>query len=120
MQGGKGGKKGGSKGAHGYSELPAKLDSELYQQAEQTGLAVYRALGCTGTARVDMLIDTKTNIVYFNEVNPLYGGLYEHNWRAAGVSSVDLVENLVRLAEERHQNTQRQNTVFNTNYLQQF
>lgn len=122
LQGGKkgGGKKGGVKGAQGYSELPAKLDENLYEKAEQTGLKAYRALGCVGTARIDMLVDSKTGVVYFNEANPLYGGLYVHNWRAAGVSTVDLVQNLVRLAEERWQEKQRQNTVFSTNYLQQF
>lgn len=120
MQGGKGGKKGGAKGAQGYSELPAKLDDELYEKAETIGKRVYKTLGCEGTARVDMLIDVKTSIVYFNEVNPLPGGLYEHNWRAAGVSSVELVNTLVRLAEERWQSQQQKNTVFNTNYLQQF
>ena len=119
MQGGKG-KKGGSKGSQGYSELPAKLDEDLYKKAEEAGLAVYRALGCSGIARVDMLIDSKSGTVYFNEVNPLPGGLYQHNWRAAGMSSVDLVQTLVRLAEERWQNQQQQNTIFNTNYLQQF
>ena len=121
MQGGKkGGKTGGTKGAQGYSELPAKLDKDLYEKAIQTGFDVYKALGCSGTARVDMLIDSKTETVYFNEVNPLYGGLYAHNWRAAGISSVDLVQTLVRLAEERWQREQQQNTVFTTNYLQQF
>ncbi len=120
LQGGKKGSGKGVKGAQGYSELPAKLDEALYKKAEQTGLAAYRALGCGGTARVDMLIDSQTDTVYFNEVNPLYGGLYEHNWRAAGVSSVDLVQTLIRLAEERFQQQQQQNTVFSTNYLQQF
>ena len=121
MQGGKkGGKKGGAKGSQGYSEVPAKLETSLYEKAEQTGLRSYKALGCQGIARVDMLIDSKTRTVYFNEANPLPGGLYEHNWRTAGMSSVELVQTLVRLAEERWQTKQRENTVFNTNYLQQF
>jgi len=121
MQGGKKGTaKGGTKGAQGYSELPAKLNDDLYKKAEDTGVAVYTLLGCSGIARVDMLIDEKTHTVYFNEVNPLPGGLYEHNWRAAGISSVELVQTLVRLAEERWQQKQQQNTVFSTNYLQQF
>lgn len=121
MQGGKKGTgKGGTKGAQGYSEVPAKLDKSLYEEAEQTGLKAYRALGCSGIARVDMLIDGKTKQVYFNEVNPLPGGLYAHNWRAAGVSSVELVQTLIRLAEERWQQNRQQNTVFSTNYLQQF
>ncbi|MBW3568973.1 D-alanine--D-alanine ligase [Candidatus Parcubacteria bacterium] len=122
MGGGKkgGGKKGGVKGAQGYSELPAKLYKELYDKAEQTGLKVYRALGCEGIARIDMLIDNESETVYFNEVNPMPGGLYAHNWRAAGISNVELVQTLTRLAEERWQRVNRQNTVFSTNYLQQF
>lgn len=113
-------KQGGTKGAQGYSELPAKLPKELYEKAEKMGLDVYRALGCSGTARVDMLIDTTTQEVYFNEVNPLPGSLYAHNWRASGVSSVELVQSLVRLAQERHTHRQGSNTAFTTNFLQQF
>lgn len=118
--GGKKGGKSGAKGAQGYSELPAQLEQKLYAKAEKLGLDTYRALGCSGLARIDMLINSKTGKVYFNEVNPLPGSLYMHNWRAAGVSSIDLVQKLVRLAEERWQAQQRQNTVFSTNYLQQF
>lgn len=121
MQGGKkGGQKGGTKGAQGYSEIPAKLDKALYEKAETLGKQVYRVLGCQGIARIDMLIDSATGTVYFNEVNPLPGGLYAHNWQAAGVSSVELVQTLVRLAEERWQRQKQHATVFNTNYLQQF
>lgn len=115
-----GSKKGASKGSQGYSELPAKLSKGLYEKAEKTGLDVYKALGCQGIARVDMLIDGKTDEVYFNEVNPLPGGLYAHNFRAAGISNVELVEELVRLAEERWAREASRNTVFQTNYLQQF
>ncbi len=122
LSGGKkgGAKKGAAKGAQGYSELPAKLSEKLYEKAEKTGLDVYKALGCQGIARVDMLIDSKTEDVYFNEVNPLPGSLYAHNFRAAGVSTVELVEELVRLAEERWAREASRNTVFQTNYLQQF
>ena len=123
MQGGKKGKAGaknGAKGAQGYSQIPAELPKDLYDKAEQTGLNVYRALGCSGIARVDMLIDSKTKTVYFNEVNPLPGGLYAHNWNRAGISNVELVQKLVALAKERHAERQALTTSFSTNYLQQF
>lgn len=123
MQGGKkGSSKGGkgTEGAQGYSQIPADLPKELYQKAENIGLRVYKALGCSGTARVDMLIDNKSKKVYFNEVNPLPGGLYAHNWAKAGVSGVDLVQKLVMLAVERQASRQKLATTFSTNYLQQF
>lgn len=123
LQGGKGkkgGKKGASKGAQGYSELPAKLPEGVYDKAEKIAIDSYRALGCKGTARVDLLIDGKSKKVYFNEVNPLPGSLYAHNWRASGVTSVDLVTTLVKLAEEQFEQKQKANTAFSTNYLKQF
>jgi D-alanine-D-alanine ligase len=122
LRGGKkgGGKKLGSKGIHGYSEVPAKLEKSLYAKAEKTGIDVYKALGCEGIARVDMLIDKKSGTVYFNEVNPMPGGLYAHNWQKKGYSRVQLVTELVRYAEERHKQKKRQMTTFTTNYLKQF
>lgn len=125
LHGGKKGKGGakagkGGRGAQGYSQLPAELPTELYTRAEALGLQVYRTLGCSGTARVDMLIDSKAETIYFNEVNPLPGSLYAHNWNAAGISNVELVERLLQLARERFRERSSLTTSFTTNYLQQF
>ena len=122
MNQGKGGKKmgGGKHGSQGYSQLPAELPDGLYEKARETAMAVYKALGCEGIARVDLLIDEKTGVVYFNEVNPLPGSLYAHNWRAAGISNVELVGRLVRLAEERFAAQSRTAKTFQTNFLKQF
>lgn len=116
-----GGKKGGSKqGAQGYSELPAELPGTLYDDAVNTALAVYRAVECEGMARIDLLIDSKASVVFFNEINPLPGSLYAHNWRAAGMSNVDLVKKLIGFANERHEKQQKLQKTFSTNYLKQF
>jgi D-alanine-D-alanine ligase len=125
LHGGKKGKGGakagkGAHGAQGYSQLPAELLTSLYTRAEAVGLEVYRTLGCSGTARVDMLIDSKAETIYFNEVNPLPGSLYAHNWNAAGISNVELVERLLQLARERFRERSSLTTSFSTNYLQQF
>lgn len=125
MQGGgkgNGGAKGGKgqAGAQGYSKIPADLAKDLYQKAEQVGLGVYKALGCSGIARVDMLINGKTGDVYFNEINPLPGSLYAHNWRQKGVSNAELVTRLVQYAEERFAAREKLQTSFSTSYLKQF
>lgn len=123
MQGGKkgGGKKGGAKhGAQGYSTIPANLPKDLYEKAVELGLSVYKAVGCEGIARVDMLIDGKTNKLFFNEINPLPGSLYSHNWSKSGVSNVELVTRLIGFAEERWNAKQKVATAFTTNYLKQF
>ncbi len=118
MTGGK--KGGGKKGAQGYSKIPADVPKQLYDQAIELGVNVYKTLGCSGIARVDMLIDSKAGKVMFNEVNPLPGDLYRHNWRQAGVSTTELVTKLVDLGEARWQAKQKIATAFSTNYLKQF
>ena len=122
MNQGKGGKKmgGATSGSQGYSKLPAELPGTLSESARELATAVYRTVGCSGIARIDMLIDSKQKKVYFNEINPLPGSLYAHNWRAAGISNVELVEKLVAFAVERHETQQKHSTVFSTNFLKQF
>ncbi len=119
MQGGKKGKS-GKKGGVNNSRIPAKLPKELYEECENVAKNVYRVVGCSGTARVDLLVDEKAKKVYFNEINPLPGSLYQHNWNKAGVSSVELVEKLIDLAQERAKSREKQHTVFKTNFLGQF
>lgn len=116
-----GGKKtGGAKGAQGYSELPANIPKPLYDQAAKTATAVYKAVGCSGIARVDLLIDGKTKKVYFNELNPLPGSLYMHNWQKAGVPPVALVKKLLGFAVERFEARKRLESTFTTSFLKQF
>ncbi len=95
-----GGKKGGGANSE-YSEVPARISEEMTKRVIDLGVRVYRTLDCSGIARVDFLIDADTNIIYVNEVNTLPGSLYHHNWRKAGVSNMELVLGLVKLAEER-------------------
>lgn len=114
------GGKGGKRGAQGYSTIPADFTTSIYDEAEKVALTAYRAVGCGGIARVDVLIDYKKEKVYFNEINPLPGSLYAHNWRLAGVSGVELVTRLIELAQERHAKQSALETKFSTNFLQQF
>lgn len=119
MQGGKKGKN-GAKSSENYSRMPADISKELYEKSVQTAKDVFKAVGGTGIARIDLLIDKKAKKVYFNEINPMPGSLYQHNWNKAGVSNVELVKKLIELALERAEKRAKENTVFNTNYLQQF
>jgi len=121
MRGGKGGKKGGKQGgAQGYSKIPADIPTDMYKKAETVGLNVYKALGCEGIARIDMLVNGKTGQVYFNEANPLPGGLYAHNWQKRGISKTQLVTQLIDYALEKHASQSKLSTSFTTNYLKQF
>lgn len=115
------GKKGGGKNESGvnsgYSELPAKISEELAERVKELGKKTYRALGCSGIARIDFLIDNSANKIYVNEVNTLPGSLYHHNWKSVGVSGVELVTELIKLAEERFQKKQKITNTFKSEVL---
>ena len=113
--------KGGKKGAGGvnaqYSNIPAKISLELMRRVQELGKATYRAIGASGIARVDFLIDAQAGIVYMNEVNTLPGSLYIHNWKQSGKSGITLVTRLIELAEQRHQESQRTSFAFHSDIL---
>ncbi|MFA7309585.1 MAG: D-alanine--D-alanine ligase family protein [Candidatus Paceibacterota bacterium] len=112
-----GGKK--SSGANtAVRELPAKISDELSRRVKEIGIKVYKTLGCSGIARVDFLIDSVANTVYMNEVNTLPGSLYHHNWKQAGVSSMELVTGLIKLAEDRFMAKKNTTVAFQSEILQ--
>lgn len=120
ISGGKKGTANGKQGAQGYSQIPADIPKDLYEKATKLGLEVYKVIGCRGLARVDMLIDSKSKQVFFNEVNPLPGSLYQHNWNMAGISSVELVDKLIHFAEEDWLEKQKKTVTFSASFLKQF
>ena len=65
------------------------------------------ALGCSSMARVDFFLDKKTNKFYLNEINTIPGftsiSMYPKLWEATGLQYSDLLDRLIALALERHQ-----------------
>ena len=52
--------------------LPARISTATAERVKQTALRIYKALGCSGFARVDMFLTPDGEIV-FNEVNTIPG-----------------------------------------------
>jgi len=82
--------------------FPARLEPELYQRAQQVGLAAHRALGCRGYSRVDLLV-TPAGDCYVLEVNTLPGMtalslLPEIAAKGAGLSFEELVADIISSA----------------------
>ena len=79
--------------------FPAGLNHELYEKAQQVGLAAHRALGCSGYSRVDLLV-TEAGDCFVLEVNTLPGMtalslLPEIAAKGAGLCFEALVERIV-------------------------
>jgi D-alanine-D-alanine ligase len=86
--------------------IPADVSKAALFQLQLVAKQAFQVLGCEGMSRVDMFL-TEADDVYVNEVNTLPGftniSMYPALWKHAGTSYSELVEELLRLAIERHQ-----------------
>jgi D-alanine---(R)-lactate ligase len=80
--------------------VPADIPAQARSLVLQTAKAIYRALGCTGLARVDTFL-TDGGTVVLNEVNTLPGltsySRYPRMMAAAGLPLADVIDRLVAL-----------------------
>jgi D-alanine-D-alanine ligase len=91
--------------------VPAPLDPPDSARARELALAAYRALRCDGMARVDFFLEEAGRGFLVNEVNTIPGftpvSMYPKLWEASGLAYPDLIDELVRLAVERHEHRSR-------------
>jgi len=59
---------------------PTDLPLELKETARSMGIRIFDALGCRGVARVDFLLDSEHDVLYFNEINTIPGSMAYYLW----------------------------------------
>ncbi len=83
--------------------MPARIDTDTEQRIQQAAKKIYRALGCSGFARVDMFLTPAGEIV-FNEVNTIPGftahSRFPNMMKGIGLSFPQLLDRLLRLYTE--------------------
>ncbi|MBI3231538.1 MAG: D-alanine--D-alanine ligase [Candidatus Doudnabacteria bacterium] len=99
--------------------IPARLNEAETQAIKATAIKVYKLLECTGIARVDFLVNRKTNKFFANEVNPLPGTLYHHLWQASGVEFPELLQTLIKYAQENYEQKRQISRYFESSVLRQ-
>lgn len=81
--------------------MPARIDADTADRLKQAAATIYRALGCSGFARVDLFLTPEKEIV-FNEVNTIPGftshSRYPNMLQGIGMSFGQIVDELIRLA----------------------
>jgi len=104
---------GGSKesGGNGMASLtrvvdPQDLDPNIKKKVEECSGQLFGALRLGGVVRFDFLVDTHTDMVFFNEVNPLPGSFAFYLWEKTSptVLYTDLLETLIEQAKKRKRN----------------
>ena len=82
--------------------MPARIDEQTEKKIKETACVIYKALGCSGFARVDMFL-TPNNDIVFNEVNTIPGftshSRYPNMMKGIGLSFEDILDRLIDLCE---------------------
>ena len=78
---------------------PARIDELTEKRVQKCAKVIWKALGCSGLARVDMFLTPAGRIV-FNEVNTIPGftthSRYPNMMKAAGLSFTEMLTRLMR------------------------
>jgi D-alanine-D-alanine ligase len=87
--------------------IPARIAKKQMKEVQEMAVRAFQAVDCSGLARVDFLMDPKTSRIYVNEINTMPGftsiSMYPKLWAASGVEYGALIDRLIGLAVERHQ-----------------
>jgi D-alanine-D-alanine ligase len=87
--------------------IPAKLTRAQSRQVRELAVRAFQAVDCAGLGRVDFLMDPRTGKVFINEINTMPGftsiSMYPKLWAATGVPYSELLDRLIQLGLERHQ-----------------
>lgn len=87
--------------------IPAKLTKSETKKVQELAIKAFQAVDCAGLARVDFLMDPKTRKLFVNEINTMPGftaiSMYPKLWAASGLAYPELIEKLIQLGLERHQ-----------------
>ena len=91
--------------------IPAKLTKAETKKVQELAVRSFKAVDCSGLARVDFLMDAQTRRIYLNEINTMPGftaiSMYPKLWAASGLDYSDLIDRLIQLGLERHEDKKR-------------
>jgi len=94
--------------------IPADIPHITAENVRRWAVQAFLALDLSGLARVDFFMEKETGKVYINEVNTIPGftqiSMYPKLWEASGLSYPQLLDHLIELAIERHEDRQRNRT----------
>jgi D-alanine-D-alanine ligase len=87
--------------------IPADLPDGVSQEVQEIALHAFKAVDAAGMARVDFFVSKKENKIYLSEINTIPGftsvSMYPRLWEASGIPYSELIDRLIQLALERHQ-----------------
>jgi D-alanine-D-alanine ligase len=91
--------------------IPAKLSKADTKKVQELAVRAFKAVDCSGLARVDFLMEPGSRKIFLNEINTMPGftaiSMYPKLWAASGLAYSDLIDRLIQLGIERHQDKKK-------------
>lgn len=98
-------------------KIPADISKEKTEEIQKLSKDVFNILGCNGVARIDFLIDKKTDKVYVNEINTIPGALSYYLWEASGKTFEQELDEIIELAIKRQRDREKLTFSYDQNIL---
>ena len=96
--------------------VPAPVSDELSNKIRQMAVAAFKAIDGSGLARVDFFLRNDNGALLVNEINTMPGltdaSGFPKMWAGTGKAFPQVIDELIRLALDRHEDKKRNKTSF--------
>ncbi len=96
--------------------VPSPIPDALTESIRRMAVTAFEAVNGSGLARVDFFLRTTDNALLVNEINTMPGltdaSGFPKMWAGSGMPFSDVIDELIRLAFERHADKARNKTSF--------
>jgi D-alanine-D-alanine ligase len=91
--------------------IPAKLTRAQVRKLQDFAVRAFKAVECSGMARVDFFLEKRAGRIFLNEINTIPGftsiSMYPKMWEASGIAYRELIDRLIQLALDQHREKAR-------------
>jgi len=98
--------------------IPANVPLSVKQRMSKLAKKTFKALDCSGLARVDFFWNEESDELFVNEINTLPGftqfSMYPALFREAGISYQSLITHLLKFAEEKYEEKKQKQIISTT------
>ncbi|MGM0546499.1 MAG: D-alanine--D-alanine ligase [Bacteroidota bacterium] len=98
-------------------EIPADISEEMTNKIQSLSAQIFSLFRASGVARLDFLVNSDTEEIYFNEINTIPGSFSFYLWEESGMNMRELMLKLIDIATKQHQKKAGRIRSYDTNLL---
>lgn len=111
------GDSGGKGMASADREVPADIPDSLNKQIQELSVRIFKLFRASGISRIDFLVNSETQQIFFNEINTIPGSFSFYLWEESNYSMAELMDRMLELAHNKHRRKNSRIRSYDTNLL---